>query len=172
MTDNADDQALHGNTPAQNKSLLHSVEQAAGCIGFYVNADKTEFMCFKQERAISTLSGQTLKLVDKFPYFIRNISSTESDRNILLENNWMSIDRLSIMWKPDLPDKIKRDFFQAVLLCLNSDKANGEKDRCCFEQILEATPHETTALRRPSISQIFQDEQYMWSTAGEVKTNA
>ena len=41
----ADDIALLANTPAQPKSLLHNLEQAAGGIGLYVNADKTDYMC-------------------------------------------------------------------------------------------------------------------------------
>ena len=62
----ADDIALLVNTPAQAKSLLHSLEQAAGSIGLHVNADKGEYMCFNLERAISTLNGGSLKLVNKF----------------------------------------------------------------------------------------------------------
>ena len=50
-TDNANDLALPVNTPAQAEFLLHRLEQAAGSIGLYVNANKT-FMCFKQEGAI------------------------------------------------------------------------------------------------------------------------
>ena len=38
--------ALLANTPAQTESLLHSLERAAGGIGFYINVDKTEYMCF------------------------------------------------------------------------------------------------------------------------------
>ena len=45
------------NTPAQEESLLYSLKQAARRIGLYMNADKTEFMCFEREGAIFTLSG-------------------------------------------------------------------------------------------------------------------
>ena len=82
--DCADDLVLHSNTPTQAESLLHNLEQAAGCIGLYVNADKTEYMCFKQKGAISTLSGNHLKLVDYFTYLGSSISSTESYANIHL----------------------------------------------------------------------------------------
>ena len=57
----ADDLVLFTNTPAQTEYLRHSLEQAAGGVGLHVNANKTEFMCFKQEGAISTLSGKPLK---------------------------------------------------------------------------------------------------------------
>ena len=45
--DYADYLALLVNTPIQAESLLHNLEQAAGGISFYVNANKTELMCFK-----------------------------------------------------------------------------------------------------------------------------
>ena len=44
--DYANDIALLANTLAQVKTLLHSLEQAPGCIGLYVNENKTEYMCF------------------------------------------------------------------------------------------------------------------------------
>ena len=59
--DNTDDLVHLVNTPAQAKSLWHSLEQAV--IGLYLNANKTEFMSFEWERAISTLSGRPLKLI-------------------------------------------------------------------------------------------------------------
>ena len=59
-------EALLANTPTQAKSLLHSLEQAAGGIGLHVKADQTEYMCFTQKEEISTLNGDSLKLADKF----------------------------------------------------------------------------------------------------------
>ena len=43
-----------------------------------------EFMYFKQDGDISTLNGKPLKLVDQFTYLGSNITSTESDVNILV----------------------------------------------------------------------------------------
>ena len=62
--DYADDIALLANTPALAESLLHSVEWVAGGIGFHVNTDKTDFMCFNQRSDISTLNDSSLKLAD------------------------------------------------------------------------------------------------------------
>ena len=56
-----------------------------------MNANKTEYMCFKWEGTISTLSGRSLKLVDKFKYFGSNVSSTESDINIYPVKAWTAI---------------------------------------------------------------------------------
>ena len=71
-------------------------------------------MCFNQTGNISTLSGCSLKLVDKFTYLGSSVSSTEIDINIQIAKAWTAIDRLSVIWKSDLTDKIKRSFSQAV----------------------------------------------------------
>ena len=104
--------------PTPAKSLLNSSEPAAASIGLHVNADKMEFTCINQEGAIFTLNGGPLKLVDNFTYLSSRVSSTESDVNIKLTNAWTAIDWLPIIWKSDLSDKIKRDFFQAVVVSL------------------------------------------------------
>ena len=41
------DLSLFANKPAQAKFLLHSLEEAAEGIGLYLNANKTELICFK-----------------------------------------------------------------------------------------------------------------------------
>ena len=81
----ADDLVFLANTPSQLESLLHSLEQTARGIRLYVNSDKTEFMCFIQNSAISLLNSKLLKLVDQFIYIGGNISSTKSDVNILID---------------------------------------------------------------------------------------
>ena len=90
-TDYADDLVLLANTPDQAKSTLHSLKQVAGDIGLYMNINKTEFMYFKQERTISTLSD-SLKLIVQFTYIGSNILSTESNINICLAKAWTDID--------------------------------------------------------------------------------
>ena len=75
--DYADDIAILANTPNQAETLLHSLEQAtAASIGLYVNAHKTEYMCYNQTGDISTLDGTPLKLVDKFTYLGSSVAST------------------------------------------------------------------------------------------------
>ena len=114
--DYADDIALLANTPNQAETLLHSLERAAAGIGLHVNAHKTEFMCFNQKGDISTLDGTSLKLVDKFTYLGSSVSSTEKDIDTRLTKAWTAIDRLSIIWKSNLTDKMKRSFFQAAVV--------------------------------------------------------
>ena len=113
-----DDIVLLANAPAQAEALLHSLERAAGGIGLHVNAHKMEYMCFNQTGDISTLNGSSLKLVDKFPYLGGSVSSTETDINTRLAKAWTAINRLSVIWKSDLTDKIKRSFFQAAVMSI------------------------------------------------------
>ena len=67
---------------------------------------------------ISTLNSSALKLVDKFTYLGSSISSTEKDIDTRLAKTWTAIDRLSVVWKSDLTDKMKRSFFQATVVSI------------------------------------------------------
>ena len=116
--DYANDIALLANAPTQAETLLHSLEWAIAGISLHVNAHKTEYMCFNPTGNISTLNGSTLKLVDKFTYLGSNVSSTETDINMQLAKAWTAIDRLSVIWKSDLTNKMKRSFFQAVIMSI------------------------------------------------------
>ena len=116
--DYADGIALLANAPAQVEILQHSLEQTAAGIGLYVNAHKTEYMCFNQTGDISTLNGSSLKLVDKFTYLGISVSSTETDIYARLAKVWTAINRLSVIWKSDLTDKINRSFFQAEVVSI------------------------------------------------------
>ena len=75
-------------------------------------------MCFNQTGDISTLNGNSLKLVDKFTYLGSSVSSTETDIDMRLAKAWTAIDWLSVIWKSDLTDKIKRSFFQAAVVSI------------------------------------------------------
>ena len=113
-----DNIAILANTPNEAKTLLHSLERAAAGIGLHVNAHKTEYMNYNQTGEITTLDGTPLKLVDKFAYLGSTVSSTEKDIDTRLMKAWTAIDRLSIIWKSDLTDKMKRSFFQAVVVSI------------------------------------------------------
>ena len=107
ITDYADDMALL----AKAETLLYILERAAVGISLHVNAHKTEYMCFNQTGDISTLNGSSLKLVDKFTYQESSVSSTETDINTRLAKALAAIDRLSVIWKSDLANKMKPSFF-------------------------------------------------------------
>ena len=122
--DYTDDIAVLAITPAQVKSLLHSLERAAAGIGLHVNADRTEYICFNQRGDITTLNGSSLKLVDKYTYLGSSVSSTENDINTRLAKAWTANDCLSDIWKSDMTDKIKRIF------------SKQRSCRCCYMDVL------------------------------------
>ena len=95
-----------------------ALERAAAGIGLHVNAHKTEYMCYNQTGNIATLDRASLKLVDKFTNLGSSVSSTEKDIDTRLTKAWTAIDRLSIIWKSDLTDKMKRSFFQAAVVSI------------------------------------------------------
>ena len=108
--------ALLANTPAQAETLLHCLERVAACIGLHVSAHKTEYMCFNQTGDISTLNGSSLKLIDEFTYLGSSVSLTEKDINTRRVKVCTAIDRLSVIWKSDLTDKIKCSYIQAAVV--------------------------------------------------------
>ena len=108
--------AILANTLNQAETLLNSLERAAAGIGLHVNAHKTEYMCFNQTGDISTQDGTSLE--DKFTYLGSRVSSTEKDIDTRLTKAWTAIDKVSIIWKSDLTDKMKRSFFQAAVVSI------------------------------------------------------
>ena len=125
--DYADDIAPKAETP------LHSLEQATAVISLHFNAHKTEYMCFNQTIDISTLNGSTLKLVDKFTEQGSSVSITETDINTRLAEVRTAIDRLSVIWKSDLTDKMKRSFFLEKKQLHKNAASN-------IEEVLETAP--------------------------------
>ena len=75
-------------------------------------------MCYNQTCDISTLDGTPLKLVHKFTYLGSSVSSTEKDIDTRLTKAWTAINRLSIVWKSDLTDKMKCSVFQAAVVSI------------------------------------------------------
>ena len=123
-------------------------------------------MCYNQTGDISTLEGTPLKLVDKFTYLGSSVESTEKDIETRLTKAWTAINRLSIIWKSDQTDKMKRSFFQAAVTSILlygcttwtltkrlEKKLDGNYTRsaaCNLEQVLAATPHKTPTVRPPA----------------------
>ena len=64
---------------------------------------------------VRLLDGTSLELVDKFTDLGSSVSSTEKDIDTRLTETWTAIDKLSIIWKSDLTEKMKRSFFQAAV---------------------------------------------------------
>ena len=54
----------------------------------------------------------------KFTYQGSSVSSTEKDIDTRPTKAWTAIDKLSIIWKSNLTDKMKRSFFQAAFVLI------------------------------------------------------
>ena len=59
-----------------------------------------------------------LDYVLRFTYLGSSVSSIENDIDTWLTKAWTAIDRLSIIWKSDLTDEMKRSFFQAAVVSI------------------------------------------------------
>ena len=59
-----------------------------------------------------------MKLVDKLTYLGSSVPSTEKEIYTRLTKAWTAIDRLSIIWKSDLTDKMKHSFFQVAVVSI------------------------------------------------------
>ena len=57
----------------------------------------------------------TQYLLDKFTYLGSSVASTKKDIDTTLTKAWTAINRLSIIWKSDLTDKMKRSYFQTAV---------------------------------------------------------
>ena len=87
--DYADDLAVLADTLKDVTTLLHNIEKVAKQIGLYLNADKTEFICENQDAS----------------------ASTEHDVNIRLGRAWSALNQMDKIWKSNLSDNLKRNFF-------------------------------------------------------------
>ena len=110
--DYIDDRALLRTSPAQGESKLYCLQQAGGGNSLYMNTNKTEFICFKQEWAVFTLYDRTVKSANRIRQFGSDISSTEIDINICFANALYPLNKFMIIWKTDISDEIKRDIFR------------------------------------------------------------
>ena len=145
----------------QAENLLRSQERVAAGIGLDLNAHKRKYICFNQRCDICTINGSSLKIVDKFTYQGR--SGINKNR---LAKAWTLIDRLSVIWKSNMSDKLKRSFFSRLQSCqycyMDAPRgrwyAYGDKAwrqllknaAICIERVLEATTHKATDVRPPT----------------------
>ena len=73
---------------------------------------------FPYNEASSLFPVTPLKLVDKFTYLGSSVSSTKKDIDTWLTKAWTAINRLLIIWKSDLTDRMKCSFFQAAVVLI------------------------------------------------------
>ena len=143
-------------------------------------------MCFNRRVSISTLDGRSLKFVDKFTYHWSSVSSTKNDINMWLAKAWTAIDRLSVIWKSVLSDKIKRSFFQAAVMVMSilpygcwlsvrRESSIAIAQECC--KLYWTSPGDSITQRSSCMNvnhlKIIQlDKQDKQDTAGEVRARS
>ena len=98
----------------------------------------TESEIQNQTRDVFTLTCSPLKLMDKLTYLGSSVSSTKNSINTWLAKTWTAIDRLSVIWKSDLSDKIKRRFFQAAFVSMLLYGCTTWTLIKCLKKILES----------------------------------
>jgi len=110
----ADDLAIFSDNCENAEKLLHLLEYAAEKIGLKVNAKKTEYICYHHQGNIKTSQNVALKSVEDFTYLGSNIASTDKDVEIRIAKAWSTLNKLDSIWKSNLPDELKRNFFRAT----------------------------------------------------------
>ena len=131
-----------------------------------------------------------LKLVNKFTYLGSSVSSTDKDINTRLTKTWTAIDKLSIISKSDLTDKMKHSLFQATVVSILlygcttwtlakrlEKKLDGNYTRMLQARVNKSWrqhPQNTnyTATYFPSRKLSKLDEPDTQDTAGEAKTSS
>ena len=122
----------------------------------------------------------SLKLEDKFTLRGSSVLSTETDINTREAKAWTAIDRLSVILKSNLTDKIKCSFFQAAVVSIllygcttwMRTKRTEKKLDSNYTRMPRAILNKScTATYHPSRKQSRLDKPDMRDTAGEVGTN-
>ena len=98
------------------------------CYILAYNDDTSQYVSSSSCHAITLIIGQSyfyMQLIYSSHYFHENqnyfflfffTNGTEKDIDTRLTKAWTAIDRLSIIWKSNLTDKMKRSFFQAAVV--------------------------------------------------------
>ena len=113
----ADNLALSADIIKNAEKLLHCLEESANDVGLFVNAKKTEYMGYNQPQrdTMKTKAGKILKPVNSFVYLGSQISATEKDFEINRAKAWKVLNGFDSIWKSNLPDNLKRNFFRATV---------------------------------------------------------
>ena len=129
--------------------------------------------------------------MDKFTYLWSDVPSTETDINTRLEKAWRAINWLSVIWKWDLTNRIKRSFFQESIMSIlpygctawtltnhmekKLDSSYTKMLRAVLNKSWWHPPQKTAAYIAtyyPSWKLSKLDESGMQDTAGEIRMNS
>ena len=91
-------------------------------------------------------------ILDQFMYLGSSVSSTKNDFNIRLAKAGNAIERLSLLWKSDLSDKIKCNFF---------------KQRSCHFYYMDAPRRRWLSIKRKSLTETEKEcYKLYWTNPG------
>ena len=119
--------------------------------------------------------------MDKFIYLGSSISSTDNNINKPLAKACSAIDRLSVRWKSDPSDKIKRNFFQAAVVsiilygCTRWKLSKRMEKKTWLKLHKNATSHTEQILEAtflPYLKLFISDEHDEQNTAGDIRANS
>ena len=88
----------------QKQSVLHYFKQVFFKNMYYLNAEKTGYMAYKQYGVIIPLRHKDLKQVENLIYLGSSIVITEKDVNIITGKAWTALIKLSQVLKSTLPN--------------------------------------------------------------------
>ena len=117
----ADDIAVTTDSVNVAMTLLHNIEEKSSYIGLKINTDKTEYITLNQNQhgiqciTLKSREGHNIKRVEDFKYLGSYIGSTERDVNIRIAKAWAALNNMNVIWKSNLTDKLKRNFFRAAV---------------------------------------------------------
>ena len=115
--DFVDDIALVSDTACQAQELLDRVEDAALHVGLHMNAKKTKCMVFNHHDNVSikTSTGTILEVVKDFKYLGSWTQSSLQDIKTRKALAWKACNKLTKIWKSNLPRSAKVKLFQATV---------------------------------------------------------
>ena len=114
--DFADDIALLSDTNKEAQELLTRVEKAASSTGLQMNVTKTKIMQYNQPKiAIRSLDNTEIDTVEDFQYLGSWVDSSEQDITTRKKKAWVACNKLSKIWKSNLPNKIKLQLFRSTV---------------------------------------------------------
>ena len=130
---------LQVNLPKLNPCCIVWSRQQVTLASMWMQTKRSICVLNKKEN-ISNLNSGSLKLVDKFIYLGSSGSSIENDINMDLAKAWTAINRLSIIWKSDLSNKIKHNFFQAAVVSILVCGCTSRKQHPTKQQLYSHWP--------------------------------
>ena len=83
--------------------MSNNIEIAATEVGLLINEKKPEFMSFNLNRIFQSLNGVYLKGVTDYKYLGSHIENTVKDKNIRIGITQTVMNKMSQIWKGEIP---------------------------------------------------------------------